>query len=85
MPPEGEVGLYPAFEGGQALVFEPLNRGLRDVGEAEVRGRCEKIERLLAQWSTGRKLYGTVAEDILVLKYLHQRYTNYLAWLRWKG
>ena len=24
-------------------------------------------------------------DDILVLKYLHQRYTNYLAWLRWQG
>ncbi len=24
-------------------------------------------------------------DDLLVLKYLHQRYTNYLAWLRWQG
>jgi hypothetical protein len=68
-----------------AEMLAELGRGLRDVPEGEIRQRREKIERLLAKWSTGRKLYGTVAEDILVLKYLHQRYTNYLAWLRWKG
>ena len=29
----------------------------------------------------GKKLYGHLYDDILVLKYLHQRYTNYLRWL----
>jgi hypothetical protein len=24
-------------------------------------------------------------DDVLKLKYLHQRYTNYLRWLEWKG
>ena len=33
----------------------------------------------------GRKLYGHLFDDILKLKYLHQRYTNYLKWLQWKG
>jgi MoxR-like ATPase len=61
-----------------------FNRGLSDVSEAETRVRLERIERLMATWSSSRKLYGTVYDDILVLKYLHQRYTNYLAWLRWQ-
>lgn len=54
------------------------------MSEAETQARLERIERLMATWSSSRKLYGTVYDDILVLKYLHQRYTNYLAWLRWQ-
>ena len=49
-----------------------------------MRARLVKIERLLAEWSRGRKLYGPLVDDILKLKYLHQRYTNYLRWLTWK-
>jgi len=63
---------------------EEFSRGLEGVGEAEVRARLVKIERLLAEWSRGRKLYGPLVDDILKLKYLHQRYTNYLRWLTWK-
>ena len=55
--------------------------GLQGVSEAEARARLVKIERLLAEWGKGRKLYGPMFDDILKLKYLHQRYTNYLAWL----
>ena len=56
-------------------------RGLEGVTEAEARARLVKIERLLGEWSKGRKLYGHVFDDVLNLKYLHQRYTNYLTWL----
>ena len=55
--------------------------GLQGGSEAEARVRLVKIERLLAEWGKGRKLYGPMFDDILKLKYLHQRYTNYLAWL----
>lgn len=55
--------------------------GLQGISEAEARARLVKIERLLAEWGKGRKLYGPMFDDILKLKYLHQRYTNYLAWL----
>jgi MoxR-like ATPase len=68
-----------------ATLLAEFDHGLTGVTEHEARLRLERIERLLATWSTGRKLYGTVYDDILVLKYLHQRYTNYLAWLRWQG
>jgi MoxR-like ATPase len=61
-----------------------FSRGLDGVTEAEARKRLAKIERLLADWSAGRKLYGHLFDDVLLLKYLHQRYTNYLHWLRWK-
>lgn len=59
--------------------------GLSGLNEAAVRARLVKIERLLGEWSKGRKLYGSLAEDILKLKYLHQRYTNYLHWLKTSG
>lgn len=68
-----------------ADLFAEFSRGLQGLDENDTRRRLEQIERLIASWSTGRKLYGTVYDDLLVLKYLHQRYTNYLAWLRWKG
>lgn len=60
-----------------------IEKGLEGLPENEARARLVKIERLLSEWSKGRKLYGNVFEDILKLKYLHQRYTNYLHWLQW--
>ena len=48
----------------------------------EVRARLVKIERLIGDWAKGRKLYGHLYDDLLKLKYLHQRYTNYLRWLK---
>jgi MoxR-like ATPase len=58
--------------------------GLEGLRESEVRARLVKIERLIGQWSGGRKLYGHIYVDLLKLKYLHQRYTNYLRWLKFK-
>jgi len=58
--------------------------GLEGLPEADVRKRLVAIERTLKEWSKGRKLYGHLYDDILTMKYLHQRYTNYLRWLQWK-
>ncbi len=58
--------------------------GLQGVTEPETRARLVKIERLLTEWGKGRKLYGHIYDDVLKLKYLHQRYTNYLKWLTMK-
>lgn len=55
--------------------------GLNGLTEAQVRAQLVKIERVLGEWSKGRKLYGHLYDDLLKLKYLHQRYTNYLRWL----
>ncbi|QGZ38870.1 ATPase family protein associated with various cellular activities (AAA) [Pseudoduganella flava] len=57
-------------------------QGLDGVSERDTRTRLAKIERTIDQLVKGRKLYGPQYDDLLKLKYLHQRYTNYLAWLR---
>lgn len=56
--------------------------GLEGLKESEVRTRLAAIERLIPQLTKGRKLYGNLYDDLLQLKYLHQRYTNYLRWLK---
>lgn len=68
-----------------ADISEEFDRGLEGVSERQVRAQLAKIERLLGEWSRGRKLYGHMYDDVLKLKYFHQRYTNYLRWLVWKG
>lgn len=65
-----------------AELAHQFNEGLDGVGETETRTRLVKIERLISEWSKGRKLYGHLYDDLLELKYLHQRYTNYLRWLK---
>jgi MoxR-like ATPase len=57
-------------------------QGLDGVSERETRARLVRIEKLIGERVKGRKLYGHLYDDLLKLKYLHQRYTNYLAWLR---
>jgi MoxR-like ATPase len=61
------------------LVF---GEGLEGVTEREVKSRLVEIERTLAAWSKSRKFYGHMFDDILKLKYYHQRYMNYLKWLQ---
>lgn len=63
---------------------ELFEKGLEGVSESEVRKRLIEIERLLKAWSGSRKFYGYMYDDVLKLKYLHQRYTNYLRWLSWR-
>lgn len=57
-------------------------QGLDGLSERDTRARLSKIEHLIEQHAAGRKLYGPLYDDLLKLKYLHQRYTNYLTWLR---
>lgn len=68
--------------------LQPLDaefeRGLDGVSEAEARRRLGVIEGILAKLSKATKLYAHVHTDVLKLKYYHQRYSNYLAWLKWK-
>lgn len=63
---------------------EKFNKGLKGLSEKDVRNEMAAIERTLQNWGKGRKLYGHVFDDILKMKYLHQRYSNYLRWLKWK-
>jgi MoxR-like ATPase len=62
-----------------------FEKGLEGLSESETRKRLVSIERLMAEWSKTRKFYGSQFDDVLKLKYLHQRYTNYLKWLTWKN
>lgn len=64
-----------------AALADELRLGLGGVSESEVRARLTRIERLIGEWSKGKKLYGHLYDDLLQLKYMHQRYTNYLRWL----
>ncbi len=64
---------------------EEFERGLDGLDEKQVKARLDAIARTLQQWSKGRKLYGHLYDDLLKLKYLHQRYTNFLRWLEFKG
>lgn len=68
-----------------AQLAAEFDRGLEGLPQREVKSRLVKIERVLSQWSKSRKFYGHMFDDVLKLKYLHQRYTNYLRWLEWKG
>ncbi|MEQ1826096.1 MAG: AAA family ATPase [Pirellula sp.] len=61
-----------------------FEKGLDGLDQREVRKRLVEIERLMKTWSGSRKFYGHMYDDVLKLKYLHQRYTNYLRWLKWK-
>lgn len=67
-----------------AALDAELGKGLEGVGESQIRKQLAAIERTLREWSSGRKLYGHMFDDVLKLKYMHQRYTNYLRWLKWK-
>jgi hypothetical protein len=62
-----------------------FEKGLDGVSEKEVRDRLARIEALLARLAKGTKLYAHVQNDVLKLKSLHQRYSNYLRWLVWRG
>jgi len=63
---------------------EEFKLGLENVSIREVDKRLSAIEKQLMKWSEEKKLYGYRADDILKLKYYHQRYINYRRWLQWK-
>lgn len=63
---------------------EALDRGLEGVSAKDAEAAMRQVEKLLGEWSDGRKLYGPMFDDVLKLKYIHQRYSNYLRWLRWQ-
>ncbi len=60
-----------------------FQQGLEGLKAPEVKARLVKIERQLQAVADGNKLFGHLYDDVLMLKYLHQRYTNYLNWLQW--
>lgn len=65
-------------------LLEQFQAGLEGVSEKDASQVLIQIERMMKDISGGRKLYGPLLDDVLTLKYLHQRYTGYLRWLKWK-
>jgi MoxR-like ATPase len=64
-----------------ATLSEEFKKGLEGLSEREVRARLTTIQRTISTLLAGKKLYGHLYDDLLKLKYLHQRYTNYLRWV----
>ncbi|MCB1165881.1 MAG: AAA family ATPase [Leptospiraceae bacterium] len=60
-----------------------FEKGLDGLSEKETRKRLANIESAIGKMVESRKVYGHLFDDLLKLKYLHQRYTNYLIWLQW--
>jgi MoxR-like ATPase len=64
---------------------EEFKRGLEGLSEREAKARLTEIQRTIGKLLQGKKLYGHLYDDLLKLKYLHQRYTNYLRWVSTQG
>ena len=62
---------------------DTFDAGIDGLSEKDAKLRLSEIEALLSKWSKTGKFYSHMFDDILTLKYLHQRYTNYLRWLTW--
>ena len=71
-----------AQEDAVGELLAELGAGLTGVDAVTVSQRLTKVESEIARISDLKKLYGRHFDDLVALKYLHQRYTNYLAWLR---
>ena len=66
-------------------LLDQFAQGLEGLEERAVDERLAAVERALRAIEKGGKLYGHLFDDVLTLKYLHQRYTNYRTWLRCRG
>jgi len=64
-----------------ADLTKQFDQGLDGVTAKQAKQRLHKIETAISKIIEGKKMYGHTYEDVVKLKYLHQRYTNYLSWL----
>ncbi|MGO4783621.1 AAA family ATPase [Cryobacterium sp. W22_MBD10_FK3] len=68
-----------------SAALDLFNQGLDGVTSAQAAQRLTAIESLISTIAKQGKLYGRHFDDLLALKYLHQRYTNYVSWLGFSG
>jgi len=61
--------------------LDVLAQGLEGVDRASVDERLAWLDGQIREIERGGKLYGYLFDDVLALKYMHQRYSNYRAWL----
>lgn len=62
-----------------------LAKGLDGLSAIDVSRRITVVESTISAVGKTGKLYGRHYDDLLALKYLHQRYSNYLRWLESVG
>ncbi|MCC6269698.1 MAG: AAA family ATPase [Microbacteriaceae bacterium] len=59
-----------------------LNEGLDGVSAVEASRRLTEVEGAIRRIAATGKLYGRDFDDLTTLKYLHQRYSAYLRWVK---
>lgn len=62
-------------------LLQQASAGLDGVSAVETARRITAVEAAIATIAGTGKLYGRSYDDLLALKYLHQRYSNYRRWL----
>lgn len=67
------------------VILTELSRGLDGLPHLEVSRRLTAIETQIHRVSGVKKVYGRDFDDLVALKYAHQRYSNYLRWLDGTG
>jgi MoxR-like ATPase len=77
------LGLDSKDEVGEAL--RAVAKGFGDATLAEAEAEIARLESMIQAISQGRKLNGPLYDDALALKYLHQRWSAYARWLRWRS
>lgn len=66
-------------------IEQEFNQGLDGLSAAEVNRRLATIENAIVKLSKDSKLLAYIYDTVLRLKYFHQRYSNYLKWLEFRG
>lgn len=65
-----------------AALLQEFGTGLSGVSALEASRRITAVETQLRRIAETGKLYGRDFDDVVTLKYLHQRYTAYVRWAR---
>lgn len=63
------------------ILSNEFDEGLDGLTAKQAKKRINQIETEIDKRVEGKKMVGHIYEDVVKLKYLHQRYTNYLKWL----
>ncbi len=86
---DSAVELYEQLDWDHADPLIPIeqefNQGLDGLATAEVNRRLGTIENAIVKLSKDSKLLAYIYDTVLRLKYYHQRYSNYLKWLEFRG
>jgi MoxR-like ATPase len=86
---DGAIELYEQLDWDHTDPLIPIeqefNQGLDGLATAEVNRRLGAIENAIVKLSKDSKLLAYIYDTVLRLKYYHQRYSNYMKWLEFRG